>query len=641
MEVSARHFVIATAGHIDHGKTALVRAITGMETDRLEEEKRRGITIELGFAFLSDDVTIIDVPGHERFIKTMVAGVTTVDLALLAVAADDGIMPQTREHLAILDLLGVPDLYVVMTKIAGLEQDWLDIVEEELRDVIPPRFLEKVRFFRCDSLSGAGIEVLKEAILDFAQRAPVRRRSRVFRLPADRSFVLKGHGTVITGTILGGTVKVGDRLQVLPLGSEVRVRGLQCHGSDRQEMTTGERAAINVIGPNLDRIKRGHWICRKDFYTTTDIADLEIETLEDAPVLKNRDRIRLHIGTDEVIGRVILYGADSLDPGSKGFAQFIAERSFLATRADRIVMRRYSPLQTYGGGRVLDPLPERKRRSREASLAAFKILSSSTEQDALTNKIRICGAEGLPIAVARTFMNLPQDDLGSQVEDLTEQDQVKLVGTLKDGVLIPVDVYGELRANIIESLKSYHSERPQTLGLKSTGLIADLSASYPAEVIENAINELVDAEIVLEKGFLRLEDHIIQLDNRTEELCDLVQKRLIEAGFTPPDPVLLQKQLKLPEADLNRILSIMAQQGRIARMADGIPWSFENLQLAWEKVKPLLSGGEGRKMGELREELGCPRRTALSLIEYFDGLGLTERKEDLRYPGPEFEKELF
>jgi selenocysteine-specific elongation factor len=641
MESGKRHVVIATAGHIDHGKTALVRALTGMETDRLEEEKRRGITIELGFAFLGDDISIIDVPGHERFIKTMVAGVTTVDLAILVVAADDGVMPQTREHLAILNLLAVPNLLVAITKISTQDDDWVDIVEEELLDTMPVRYRERVPIFRCDSLDGKGIDELRSAIIDFAEKAATHKPGRIFRLPVDRAFVLKGHGTVVTGTILEGTVSIGDRLQVLPVDSEIRVRGLQCHGSDRQEMRAGERAALNIIGSDLGRIKRGHWICQKNFYTVTDLIDLEIETIDDAPILKNRDRVRLHIGTDEVIGRLILFGKDKLEPGTKGFAQFIAEKPFLAIRDDRIILRRYSPLQTYGGGRILDPLPERKRRSHEGALSAFKILAESSGSEALMHKIQICGSHGFSMAAARTFTNLPQDELISMVEDLIGEDRVKLAGTLKEGMLITYNVYSELKHKIVAALKAYHAEHPQTLGLKSTSLVANLSTAYPSEIIETAIEDLLDRDVVLEKGFLRRIDHIIHLDEKTEELCNRIENCLRNAGFTPPDQGTLRKQLKLSEADLNRGLSIMTQQGRIARMADGTPWSAENVLLAWEKIQPLLAAGEGIRMSELREALDCPRRHVMNLIEYFDGLGLTERREDLRYPGPNFDKKLF
>ncbi len=633
--------VVATAGHIDHGKTALVRALTGTDTDRLSEEKRRGITIELGFAFLGDDITIIDVPGHERFIKTMVAGVSTVDLALLVVAADDGVMPQTKEHLAILDILGVPELFVVLTKISGQEEDWLALVEDDVRDVLPETYRSGVRFFRCDSLSGEGIQELREALLQAAALRQPGEVGEIFRLPVDRAFSLKGYGTVVTGTIIGGQVRIGDHLQVMPAGWEVRVRGLQCHGKDRKTLYAGERSALNLIGSDAEKIRRGDWLCRTDFYHTTEILDLYLRILKSAPALKNRDRVRLHIGTDEAIGRVVLIGTDVIEPGGRGFGQFISEKPLIATRGDRVVIRRYSPLLTLGGGTVLDPNPQRKRRSRPESLEAFRRLAVAEGIAALREKVTIEGKSGLNIASAAMFLNLPPEELRKRVRDLLADGSVVLVGSEEGGRLVSARVIGEVRDRILQKVDEQHARFPQLLGIKRASLVADLAEDYAAEIVEFVLEKMVGGEVVLDKNHLRRRDHAIRLDPELEAETRRLEELLDAAGLTPPDAPALMKELGFSEARLNRILEVMIQQNRVVRMADGSPYSARVVKDAWDRVKNRLAKGEGLAMSELREILDCPRRYAVSLIEYFDRLGLTERREDLRFAGTKFDENFF
>ncbi|TKJ41140.1 selenocysteine-specific translation elongation factor [candidate division LCP-89 bacterium B3_LCP] len=636
MSSSKRHTVIATAGHIDHGKTTLVRALTGMETDQLEEEKRRGITIELGFAFLGDDVTIIDVPGHEKFIKTMVAGVSTVDLALLVIAADDVVMPQTKEHLAILYMLGVEDLFVVITKIEDQNSDWLDLVEEDVLKILPQAYKKSARFFRCDSITGDGIENLKRAIIDFAGQLDIRPDSGVFRYPVDRAFSLKGYGTVVTGTILGGSVRVGDRLQVMPQGFEVRVRGLQSHGSDVKETYVGVRTAMNVIGSDVDSIHRGDWICEKSAFQAAEVIDVSLTTLDNAPTLKNRDRIRFHIGTSEVIGRVVLFGKDLVQPGEDCFAQVILEQSIMATRGDRLVIRRYSPLQTIGGGRVLDPVPDRKRRSAQTAWEDFKALDAVSDDDALELKINISGKFGLGIAAVRAFSNSPVQVISNQISRLQKGGKVVLFGSGDSGLLVSAEVIRQAEVAVTRKIGEYHKKFPQSLGIKQASLISELSSGFPAVVLEYIVDGMVSKSLLLDKGYLRRKEHSIRLDAEKQTLVDRIHKVIKEAGFSPPDSGKLQKLLHISEPDLNRILDILFQQGKIVRMADGTPWDVENVRNAWDLIHPYIASDDGKTVSQVREVLGCQRKHTVSLLEYFDREGLTDRIEDLRFPGVNF-----
>ncbi len=640
MNSPLRHLVVATAGHIDHGKTALVRALTGMETDRLKEEKQRGITIELGFAFLGDNITIIDVPGHERFIKTMAAGVSTVDLALLIVAADDGIMPQTKEHLAILSLLGVPYLFTVISKTAGQDPEWVDLIEEEIREILPDRYRLSARFFRCDSLSGEGIPELRKAITFMSEQIQPRSSEGVFRLPVDRSFSMKGYGAIVTGTALNGSVKTGEHLRALPPDIEIRIRGMQCHGVDRKVILAGERAALNLIGSEVEKIKRGHWICVGGFLKPTEVVDIEIETINEAPILKNRDRVRMHIGTDEVIGRVMLIGMDAVSPGGSSFGQFIAEKLFMAARGDRFIIRRYSPLQTLGGGRIIDTTTEKRRRSRPESLENIKLLAAASDKDVLLEKIKISGMNGLSISVTKAFMGIPDDEIRSQIERLIEQGSAEHIGTYTDGWLISIEALSEVKKSILLKLAKYHIDNPQKLGLKAAALADELALDLSSEIIEFIVEQMLESELTLEKGFLRKKSHSIQLDSETEALCDRVEALLMNLKFSPPELKEMQKELGISITELNRIFSILIQMGRVVRMGDRLPRAKKNVSLAWSIIKPIISEDKGAAMSALRDALECRRKDAVIFVEYFDQLRLTERREDLRFPGRNYDKEV-
>lgn len=632
--------IVATAGHIDHGKTALVRALTGMETDRLEEEKRRGITIELGFAFLGDDITIIDVPGHERFIKTMAAGVSTVDLALLVVAADEGIMPQSREHLAILHLLGVPRLFVVITKIGGQNEDWLKLVEEEIRVLLPPSYQHDAQFFSCDSLSGEGVEALRRALLDLVLQLPARPDSGVFRLPVDRAFSLKGYGTVVTGTILGGQVEVGDQLVALPKGFGVRVRGLQSHSRDQDSLGAGQRAALNLIGGDAKNIERGDWICSPGAFLPTQVMDVSLQSLLGSPLLKNRDRARLHIGTSDAIGRVLLLDRDAVEPGQEALAQIVLEVPIIAARSDRFVLRRYSPLLTLGGGTVLDPLPERHRRFEPQVISILADLKAASGAAALQLKVKAAGHSGLSLMAARSFMNASPPHLEAMIKMLQARGSIHHLSGFEGGLLISVEALSEARSRILERITRHHGEFPHQPGIPQAHLFSELSADFPMQVLEFALDGLLKTDLLLDKGSLRTRSHQIRLDSELEDLAWRIEALLDEVSLAPILLEDLGRRLSSGDIELNRALEAMIAQGRVARLGDGSLWSTRSLRVAWEVVRRELATGEGKTTSELREALSCPRRYAVALLEYFDSLGKTERREDVRQPGPKFDERL-
>jgi len=634
--MSSRHMIISTAGHIDHGKTALVRALTGMETDRLEEEKRRGITIELGFAFLGDDITIIDVPGHERFIKTMVAGVAAVDLALLIVAADEGVMPQTREHLAILHLLGVPRIYVVLTKCGGQIPDWLNLVEDEVRKILPSNYQRSTRFFRCDSISGLGIDELKQALLDLLSQLPPRTDSGVLRLPVDRAFTLKGFGTVVTGTILSGQVRTGDQVAVMPAGFSVRVRGLQSHTETRDQLKAGDRAALNLIGPDVRQIERGDWICQPDASYPLELFDASLQLLPDSPHFKNRERVRLHIGTRDVLGRILLLGSDILRAGQEGFVRVNLEEPIIAARRDRFIIRRYSPLLTLGGGVVLDPYPSPGRRKDARTIVYLGILKSADDAGALEVKILEAGNVGVTMNLARAFLNISPDAFMSLIRGLEAKGIIRSIGAPPVGLLISAVAFNEAKSRMLDRVKFYHGEHPDQLGLARAQLLSELKEEYHPLALEAIIEESLAAELDLEMGYLRHRNHQVSLDAESEKLARSIEAELTAAGRAPLAYGHLMSRLRINDADLNRILGVMILQRRAIRTGEEWVWSAEAIQKMWGIIQKELSGGEPKSASQLREALGLPRRHVIALLEYFDKLGRLQRQEDLRLPGPSF-----
>jgi len=377
-EEQNKHLVIGTAGHIDHGKTSLIKALTGRDLDSLAEEKERGITIELGFAFLNENIAFVDVPGHERLVKTMVAGASAMGAAMLIVAADDGIMPQTKEHLIVLDALGISKGIVVITKADLVDEEWIELVNEELRELVDNSSLKGSKILVVDSLSGRGIEELRNELFDLYESYENVENPGFFRMPVDRSFLIKGYGRVVTGTVWSGSTKKNDKLQLLPGNNEVRVRGIEAHEKEVKEIYYGHRAALNLVTDAEP--ERGQVLLSKGRAVETDFFDAFISLLPESRQIKHRTRIRLHIGTAEIIGRIMIVGADFILPGENGIARVALESPIVAMVGDRAVIRLYSPMETLGGLEILDPQPPDKRRTIKGLEERLNLLNGEDSQ---------------------------------------------------------------------------------------------------------------------------------------------------------------------------------------------------------------------------------------------------------------------
>jgi len=464
------HFVIGTAGHIDHGKTSLVKALTGTDTDKLKEEKERNITIDIGFAFMGDDITIIDVPGHEKFIKNMVAGVSTIDFVLFVIAADDGIMPQTREHLDILKLLQIKDGIIVLTKAEMVEEDWLEMVEEEISDYMQDSFLADAPIVVVDSLSGRGIDKVKAMITDRKKHKEERVDKGIFRLPVDRVFSIKGHGTIITGTILSGNIREGDMLTLQPSGKEVRVKGIQCHGERKKSLTVGNRAAINVHGVTTSDISRGDILVTPGYLLPTYMFDSRFYLLNNAKELDNRTRVRVHAGTKEVFGRIIILDKENLQPGEEALVQIRLEEDMNLSPGERYVVRTYSPQFTIGGGSIIRTSAKKSKRFDKENIKILQELEKGDPEEVveellLQSKLIPFSINDLAKKLAKTA-----DELKQLLKVLLEKKIITAIGPGKNAVYFHNINVSLIEQSILSNLDKFHEQNPYRAGMSKADI---------------------------------------------------------------------------------------------------------------------------------------------------------------------------
>ena len=489
-----RHVIIGTAGHIDHGKTALVKALTGIETDTHPQERARGLTIDVGFAYWKEGVTLLDVPGHERFVKNAVAGVSSVDLALFVVAADDGVMPQTREHLAILRLLGVSDGIVALTKTDLVEPEWVEMVVEDLRELLAGTFLEAAEIVPVSSVTGDGIDRLRELLEARIAGVGERPDRGALRLPVDRAFSMSGFGTVVTGTVLAGSVRPRDELVLQPRGRPVRVRGVQIHGADVAAAGPGDRAAVNLSDVDVDEVARGDTLAEPGFFEATSLIDAHLRMLPDAPaVLKHRDRLRLHLGPGEVLGRVVLLDADALAPGDSGFVQLRLERPGVAAHGDRFVARRYSPARTIAGGSVLHPRPRPHRRRRPEVLEQLRRLRAEEPGAVLEALLLDAGAGSRSAADLAPVLGRSVADVDARLGELRDRGACVDFEQAGRRRFVHAGAWERLGEEILAALAAFHEEQPLQPAVSREGLSRRIGGDPEAAVFQAVAESLAAA----------------------------------------------------------------------------------------------------------------------------------------------------
>jgi len=628
--------IVGTAGHIDHGKTSLVKALTGTNTDRLKEEQERGITIELGYAFLDERIAIIDVPGHERFIKNMVAGVATVDFAMLVVAADDGIMPQTREHFDILRLLGVEDGIIVVTKCALAEPDWVDLVVEELREMVSGSFLEGRPIVRADSLRGTGVEDVRKALVELADRKKERTPGPVFRLPIDRVFTIKGFGTVVTGSALSGSVSVEDKLELLPRGDLVRVRAVETQGKHVKTATAGMRVALNIPQVAVDDVARGDVLATPERLKPAFMLDVECRILERSPVpLEQRQRVRVHLGTKEVMARAVILDRDRIEPGEQGLVQLRLEERTAAQRLDRYVIRRYSPQITIGGGRILDANPAKHRQRHMGDIVgSLQGLGDAKDEHVVRRvlaKERVVTFDDLV-----TKSSLAQERVEEVVGALGIEGEAIEVEAKGARHLIDLRVYEAFLVAIEAELKEYHAKNPLRGGAKRGEVMKKVSADLPEFAAKHLLELALGGLRVKSPAgdLLALYGFEVQLTKKQRAALERMERSLRDGGFQPPDIALLAEDAQLDEKQARQILQVLVDDGRAINLEGKIYFHAEVIVRGVEILRQGFAEAPELTMSDFRTLLDTSRKYSVPLLNYYDNQGWSTRRGDVRVPGP-------
>ncbi|MDL2260455.1 selenocysteine-specific translation elongation factor [Deltaproteobacteria bacterium OttesenSCG-928-K17] len=622
-----KHAVIGTAGHVDHGKTSLIKALTGIDTDRLAEEKKRGITIEVGFAHMDLPgglrAGVADVPGHERFIKNMLAGASGIDLAMLVVAADDGVMPQTREHLDILRLLGIQTGLVALTKCDLADQDWIELVKDDIARLTKATFLDGCPIVAVSSATGQGIEELRQALADIIGGLKPPEAGAAFRLPLDRVFSMTGFGTVVTGTLMEGRVNVGDTAMVYPEEHEVKVRGIQVHSQAVESAWPGQRAAVNLT-IKKEKLERGDVLATVGSLRPTLMLDTRLEVLADSPFnIKSGSWVHLYLGARELLAKVVLMDENELTAGKNAFAQLRLMEPVTAKVGDRFVVRFYSPVITIGGGQILDAAPLKHRRHKSQVIEQFETKESGSP------------LERLELAVMErpeTFPTLAELVIRAGLDPVRVRNDINVLAnkgvliSLTKDVVIHRKEMDRLKGRLKSMLDEWHKNNPFSPGLsleEARGRLAP-GAGQP---VADALFALLEKEkfIVREQASLRLSGFKPQVNEAENEMIEKLNQIYLGFGLTPQ----VTSAVEVPknpdeERRRNAALAALVRRGELMRLDEAYYIHKNHYDSAWKSFKEMAEGGAVVITGQYRDAVGTSRRVAISLLEHFDKAGLTK-----------------
>ena len=631
-----KNIIVGTAGHIDHGKTTLIKALTGRETDRLKEEQKRGISIELGFTFFDlpsgRRAGVIDVPGHEKFIKNMLAGVMGIDIVMLVVAADEGVMPQTIEHLAILNLLGIEKGFVVLTKSDLVEEEWLELVKEDVREEIKGTFLEKQPIIPVSSKTKEGTAEVLELIDEMAVEIDDRETDDMPRLPVDRVFSISGFGTIVTGTLISGKLKVGDEIQVFPKGVVGRVRSLQVHDEDRQEAFAGQRVAINISGVKTDEIDRGDMVAPVNSMKSTMMLDTKIKILNSQErIIENRTRVRLYIGSKELLCRMIILDKEFLKPGDEAYCQLRLEEPTVAKRGDRFILRFYSPMFTIGGGYVLETNPGKKKRFNEKDIEELEIKDSGNTKDVIEKIVLDTKDKFLTVKELSVSTSMLEENVEKDIKELEAESKVISFTLTKEVFLIHKNNYQAIRDDIIDDLKKFHKDYPLRQGKSKEEIRSKFLTNTKPKTGDRFLDLLLEEEhIGRQSEYLHINGFSVEYTESQKLLRDSMIDLFKKSSFTPPKLEEVYEALDASENEVKEVFLSLTGKGIIVKLADDIYLLKDSYDEALEKLKAYLSKNGSINVGEFRDLLDTNRKTAISLLENFDQNKITKRDGDRR-----------
>lgn len=626
-----KNIIIGTAGHIDHGKTTLIKALTGRNTDRWEEEQRRGITIDLGFTYFDlpggDRVGIIDVPGHERFINNMVAGVVGMDLVLLVIAADEGIMPQTREHMDILNLLGIEKSIIVLNKCDIVDEEWLELVEEEVKDELEGTFLEQAPVVKVSAATGEGLEGLVDMIEKMTRdEVTAKDVQTIPRLPVDRAFTISGFGTIITGTLVSGTITKEDTLWMYPVDKECKIRSIQVHGQNRSICQAGQRVAVNLSNVKKKEIRRGCVLAPKNSMKNTDLLDVKLRILDSSVrVLTNHTRLHFFTGTSEILCRAVLLDQEELGPGESGYVQLRLEEEIAVRRGDKFVVRFYSPMETIGGGVILEPNPSVKRRFRQDVIEELERKESGSTADVIELHVKAHGDTLVTLAELAKLTALSPEEVKEDAEELESKGLVYLFPMRKDTYVWHADSRRGAERTMIEELAAYEEKYPYRYGMKK----AEVQGTHFQKVRPNVFDKML--EMLVEDGSIRRVDEFLctpGYEVRKDQTFDRVSGILLDSFRDAGYDFVRYSEIGFSREDMmvsDDILNILLEEEKVVKVTEDMYTLKENMERAKELIQERLKEDPLITIAQVRDMFGTSRKSAKPILEYMDSIKVTKK----------------
>ncbi len=630
-----KNIILGTAGHIDHGKTSLVRALTGIETDRLKEEKERGITIELGFASLElpngQHVGIVDMPGHEKFVKNMVAGSSGIDVVTMVIAADEGVMPQTREHMEICNLMGIEHGIIALTKIDMVDEDLLELAMDDINDFVQGTFLEDKPIVPVSSTTNKGIDLFVSTLENICKSLPQRKFSPIFRLPVDRVFSMKGFGTVITGTLMSGKIDVGSDIMVYPKQIISKVRGIQVHSDGVETAGPGTRTAINFQGLDKELINRGDILSTPDTLIESYMVDAHFQYLKsNAKPAKARTRIRFHSGTSEILGYMVLLDRKELFAGDEACVQFRLESPVCCIKDDRYVIRSYSPVKTIGGGTILNPASQKHKLFDEKVTMGLENLLLDDMEQTISFFLSLKGYQGLTFFQLRVMTNIPDKKLAATLQKMLAKQ--KVIQTDKEKQLYIIGrFFDEFKEKLVLQLEAYHTNNPLKEGMPTQELKSKFQYIDDAKFFNILFTKLAKENlIVLDKNIIKLATHTVALQVDQSEVKEKIKKIYQESDLTPPFFRTICADLNLDKKNATDVLHMLINEKSIIKTKDDLYFDAKRIDDLGQELTTFLKENETITTPQFKDIVNVSRKFVIPLIEYFDSINLTIRVGDTR-----------
>ena len=630
-----KQIILGTAGHIDHGKTTLIKTLTGVNLDRLKEEQERGITIQLGFTSFSlpsgQRLGIVDVPGHEKFVRNMVAGVGGIDIVLFTIAADEGIMPQTREHLDICQLLDIKRGIIAVTKIDLVDEEWLQLMEDEIQEFTKGSFLENAPVIPISSVTGKGITSLLTALDTLAQEVEERGSEGTFRLPVDRVFTMKGFGTVVTGTLISGDISLGDNVEILPEKIEAKIRGIQVHNQQVEKASAGLRTAINLQGVDKDFLERGDVLVLPKTLKPSLRIDVKIEHLPHASKsLKNRSRIRFHSGTSEVLAQLILLDQEELPPGGSSLAQLKLEKPVVVLPGDRFVVRSYSPIFTIGGGEILDAHPLKHKRFASGTLAQLKSIQGGSDKENTYLFVLESGLAGLDLSQLIPRTGKEPSQISPLLDELIKEGKLVLIDKETQKV-IAFQMYEELKSLLLEQIRDYHKKFPLKKGMLKEELKSKLPQLTDPRLFNHLLTDLLNSALLnIEKDKLWLHEHKPLLKDSQKELKDRIAQIYLKGNLTPPSFKELVEQLSSDEKETKSIIDLLTADGIVVKVKENLWFHRDALETLNKNLIQFLKKNGEITTPQFKDLTKASRKYTIPLMEYCDQAKITIRVGEKR-----------